>query len=236
LRRSRANKSREETISEALAKIEIRRYAVTYETTTPLLGNAPAEGRLVSNEYVEDLLRGRLGEVFDQLPPAEQQHEIQKWTQKTITVFRRSNYNGSKVLCIRGDNMKGALKQTAQVYRLTEQIRGVAGALQLGLNVEEWFIPLLRNNKPITKPDDITEYFLPPIYNRPTAAVADAETLNPPATFSATLVTLSPLLIPDLVRRIAELAGDLGFLGGRAHGFGKCRLLSFRQLDDKRLG
>jgi len=232
LRRSRANKSREETISEALAKIQIRRYSVTYETTAPLLGTAPAEGRLVSKEYVEDLLRGRLGEVFDQLPPSEQQQEIEKWKQKNIAVFRRCDYSGVKVLCIRGDNVKGAFKETAQVHRLTEQIRGLSGALQAGLNVEDWYITLFRDGQPITKPDCVEEYFLPPVYNRPTSAVVDAETLNSPVNFSTTFSTLSPLLVPELVRRIAELSGDVGICGGRGHGFGKFRLLSFQQLDE----
>jgi len=232
LRRSRANKSREETISEALAKIEIRRYAVTYETTTPLLGNAPAEGRLVSNEYVEDLLRGRLGEVFDQLPPAEQQQEIEKWKQKTITVFRRCDYNGVKALCIRGDNVKGALKETAQVHRLTEQVRGLVGALQHGLDIEEWVVPFVRDNKTVTKPDDLTEFFLPPTFNRPSSAVANAETVNSPVRFTATLVVFSPLLTPKLIRRICELAVHIGFCGGRIHGYGKAKLVDFRELED----
>jgi len=230
LRRSRANKSREETISEALAKIEIRRYAVTYETTTPLLGNAPAEGRLVSNEYVEDLLRGRLGEVFDQLPPAEQQQEIEKWKQKTITVFRRCDYNGAKALCMRGDNIKGAFKETAQVHRLTEAVRGLTGALQHGLIVEESVVLFLRRGKPVTKPDDLMEFFLPPTFNRPSSAVADAESLGPPITFNATLKLISPLITTDLIRRLAELVGDIGFCGGRAHGNGKAKLIDFREL------
>lgn len=217
-------------ISEVLSDIQIRRYAATYETTTPLLGGSPAEGRIISQEYVEDLLRGRLGQIFDQLSPTEQQEQIDRWKKKSITVFRRLQHNGSTVLAIGGDNIKGALKEAASAFRLTSEIRGLSEALHTGTTCEEWYIPLMRDNKYILKPDGIVERFIPPEYKRP-AAVATAECLQPPVSFNGTLKVLSPLLTTPLMHKIAELAGEVGFWTGRKHGHGKAKLVNFRELD-----
>lgn len=212
---------------EILSDIKLRFFTVSYTTRTPLLGGRPLER--VTDEYLHTMIRGRLGTVFDELSPKEQLKEIKKWREKTISSFRRHIFDGTEALCLGGLQIKAALKESARVCRLTQRIKGLTDAIRLGLSVCEEFVPLLRDGEFVVEPDDLLEGFVLIPFPR-TTAIRNWELVCPPAVFAATLSVISPLLTDKVLKKLCQVACDVGFGSGRAHGHGKAELTGFRVL------